>query len=1198
MNRYAKLLIVLCTVGSLGSGVVVADDSLRAGAAAVNVDPLKLPILRNGGFVARMVNRVEQSLYARSLVIENDSTRIAICVVDTCMIDRELCDRAKAMATRQTGIPSDRILISATHTHNAPSAMRCLGVPADPDYQHFLANKIAESISAAASQVRPAKAGWCVVDAPELTNPRRWIYLPHKMRHDPFGNLTVRAMMHPGHANPDTAGPSGPIDPDFTILSLRDQQGHPLAVLGNYSMHYFGASQISSDYTGKVCQLLEEEMNKRAGSIPAVAIMSQGTSGDLQHRDYSKPNVDGKVPFAAYCQKLASFAVDGLKQIKHRSDLPLAMAETQLTLGRRLPDQERLEWAKGIVEQIDDLPQDRPQVAAMEAFWIRDNPVAQLKLQAIRIGDFAIATLPNEVYGITGLKLKMQSPFPVTMNIELANGADGYIPPPEQHHLGGYTTWPARTAGLEAQAEPKIVSSLLGLLEDVSGKPRREMVDAVGDHGHKLRSRLPKAWWRMSAHSGDRIADASGNGFDGKLEPGYALFLPGPESGHQFTSTPRGNRAVHFAGGRMTTTDAAPSGDYSASFWFWNAMPEDARRVCGYVFSIGGPDSSHGDHLGISGTASEMPGRLLLYNGDAKKEERLGSAKVELHRWYHVLVTRNGPRVQVYLDGNVEPEIDCELTDTRPADAEVFVGGRGDAKFNFEGKVDEVAIFDEPLGAADAMTLGRVMSRPNEETAKVKHPNVLFIGVDDLRPELGCYGADYIHSPSIDRLASEGLLFKRAYCQWAVCMPSRASLLSGLRPNTFKGKANQFRKVVPDVVTMPQHFRNHGYFTQSFGKVFHGAWETAYVGDSYQDPLSWSAPRFVSSPQYYFSPRGIATAREIFATATPKFLFLGDAQRNVDDPDQWKQYFVRGLSTEAPDVSDDVPGDGIITEAALDRIRSLAESGGEQPFFLAVGFMKPHLPFVAPKRYWDLYKPSDLPPVEVSQPPSGAPRCALTGSGELHTYSDIQSTLTADQVRRLRHGYAACVSYIDAQVGRLLDELDALQLRDDTIVVLWSDHGYKLGDFGAWCKHTNFELDTHVPLIVSAPGKRQAARTDALVELVDLHPTLSELAGLPVHQGADGVSFAGVVNDARAHGEDAAFSQYPRGKVVGYTMRTADHRYTLWRNSETGAVEAVELYDYRDSPIERVNLAGDPAFADMEAAMRSRLLRQFGFSID
>ena len=486
---------------------------------------------------------------------------------------------------------------------------------------------------------------------------------------------------------------------------------------------------------------------------------------------------------------------------------------------------------------------------------------------------------------------------------------------------------------------------------------------------------------------------------------------------------------------------------------------------------------------------------------------------------------------------------------------------------------------------------------PDSAPGALRRPNVLFIGVDDLRPELSCYGANHIHSPNIDRIAMEGVLFERAYCQWAVCMPSRASMLSGLRPNSFQGKANAFRTVVPDVVTLPQHFKNHGYFTQSIGKIYHGSWKHTYVRDSFQDPVSWSVERWASSSQYYFSPEGIKIARQHFLTANPKSVFLGDAVRHPDDPDQWKNFFVRGLVTEAPEVSDDLPADGTTANAAIDRLRKLSSTPESPPFFLAVGFHKPHLPFIAPKKYWDLYDPGELPPVEVSSPPEGSPEFAIRrGPTELNQYLQKYpgGVVSPEMTRHLRHGYAACVSYVDAQIGRLLAELDAQGIRDQTIVVLWSDHGYKLGDLGSWAKHTNFELDTRVPLIVSAPGLAQRGRCDAVVELIDLHPTLSELAGLPIHPGAEGESFAGNVKDPEAVGQRAAFSQFPKGGFMGYSVRTATHRYTEWVDLRKGAkVMARELYHCEEAgDSERVNLADQPAYTGIQKELQTLLAAQ------
>ena len=416
-------------------------------------------------------------------------------------------------------------------------------------------------------------------------------------------------------------------------------------------------------------------------------------------------------------------------------------------------------------------------------------------------------------------------------------------------------------------------------------------------------------------------------------------------------------------------------------------------------------------------------------------------------------------------------------------------------------------------------------------------------------------------------------------------------MLSGLRPDTFSDNAF-FRKYVPHVVTLPQHFKNHGYFTQSFGKIFHGEWKTAYVREAFQDPVSWSEERWTPGPQYYFSPHGMAVAREVFATASPEYVFLRGATRDPHNPDQWKDFFVRGLATEAPDVPDNIPGDGQIADAAIARLRELSARRESMPFFLAVGFMKPHLPFVAPKKYWDMYNPADIPPVAYSDRPQGAPEFAVvSGANELNQYFEKTTGLVSpERTRHLRHGYAACVSYVDAQIGRLLDELDTLGIRDNTIVVLWSDHGFKLGDFGAWGKDTNFELDTRVPLIISAPGLSRGERSEAVVELVDLYPTLSELAGLPLHPGAEGESFAVNMRNPGVAGQDAAFSQTQKGELMGYSIRTASHRYTEWRDVQHGdKVVARELYEYGKDGIERLNVADRSEYSKIQQQLQERL---------
>lgn len=317
-------------------------------------------------------------------------------------------------------------------------------------------------------------------------------------------------------------------------------------------------------------------------------------------------------------------------------------------------------------------------------------------------------------------------------------------------------------------------------------------------------------------------------------------------------------------------------------------------------------------------------------------------------------------------------------------------------------------------------------------TTAASKPNILFIAVDDLRPELACYGQKHIHSPNIDRLAATGVLFEHAYCQYPVCNASRASLLTGLRPDSTGVSSNltQFRKHVPDVIALPQHFKNNGYATQAVGKIYHGSFEHAYVGRTYDDPLSWSLPHWYGLPQYYFTPRGIRVAREVYGN---------NFHKSGNDLDGWKSEFVQGLATEAPDVPDSTLYDGQVTDHAIDALDKLKA----ETFFLAVGYLRPHLPFVAPKKYWNLYKRADLSLPTPADPPPNAPAIALQRNVELRIqYTDMQNDpLRESQIRELRHGYYACVSYVDAQIGRLIDELTRLGLRDNTIIVLWGDHG-------------------------------------------------------------------------------------------------------------------------------------------------------------
>ena len=448
-------------------------------------------------------------------------------------------------------------------------------------------------------------------------------------------------------------------------------------------------------------------------------------------------------------------------------------------------------------------------------------------------------------------------------------------------------------------------------------------------------------------------------------------------------------------------------------------------------------------------------------------------------------------------------------------------------------------------------------------------PNVLFIAVDDLRPELACYGEAHIHSPNIDALAASGRLFRRAYCQQAVCNPSRTSLMTGMRPDSIgvTGNHSHFRSNHPDVLTLPQYFKQYGYHAAAIGKIYHGVFPdgaSITKWDTMGDPQSWSVPAVRFGPRYYYTEDGIAAAMQTYEQVY---------QPKNPAPDDWTKKLVFGPATESPDVSDNTLYDGKVADAAVATLREL--KGQKKPFFLAVGFIKPHSPYIAPKKYFDLYPDTKLPD-QVAFPSDG-PSFAGHRSAELRRYTDQPKVgeIPEENQRQVRQAYFACISYIDAQIGRVLDELDRSGLSQNTIVVLWGDHGYHLGEQGLWGKTTNFELDTRVPLIVRTPDMKDAGKpTSSLVELVDLYPTLAELAGLPLTQQLEGDSFAPLLNDPAATVKTAAFSQYPRGGgLMGYSMRTQTHRLTQWVQGGTNEIHETELYDYTEGLIETENIA-------------------------
>ena len=447
--------------------------------------------------------------------------------------------------------------------------------------------------------------------------------------------------------------------------------------------------------------------------------------------------------------------------------------------------------------------------------------------------------------------------------------------------------------------------------------------------------------------------------------------------------------------------------------------------------------------------------------------------------------------------------------------------------------------------------------------------NVLFIAIDDLQTQLGCYGDTSVLSPNIDRLAGRGLLFERAYCQQAICSPSRISMLSGLRPDStgIYGLTKMLKDELPEHITLPQHFKRNGYETVSIGKIYH---------HSKDDPKGWSTEPF----------RAMESSGYI--TAEGKRLVAVNVKENPAAK-------TKGPPTEMADVEDNVYSDGKLADFAVKELNRLKD----QPFFIAVGFRKPHLPFTAPKKYWDLYDPEKIKLADNPFRPKGATKYTMNNFGELRNYYGMvkgKDPVPDDVARHLLHGYAACVSFIDAQVGKILDELERLDLRDNTVVILWSDHGWKLGEHASWAKHTNFDIDARVPMIISAPGMKAAGRkTTALTELVDIYPTLSDLCGLPIPSNLEGHSYAPLLDDPDLEWKSAAFHQYPRDRdkpdkiVIGYAMRTQDYHYIEWKHIKSGKVQARELYDHRKDPDENVNVIDNPEYSSMVKKLAASL---------
>lgn len=463
-------------------------------------------------------------------------------------------------------------------------------------------------------------------------------------------------------------------------------------------------------------------------------------------------------------------------------------------------------------------------------------------------------------------------------------------------------------------------------------------------------------------------------------------------------------------------------------------------------------------------------------------------------------------------------------------------------------------------------------------------PNILFFCMDDLKTDLGCYGAD-LPTPNIDRLARSGTLFVHHYVQQAVCGPSRASMFSGLRPDTTKvwDLQHTCREECPQAFTMQEYFKKNGYQTAGSGKIMHG-----FKDD---DPPSWSIPYLDPALLPYAGGKVPAHHQQYQGEA----IHAAYAKLQASGIKKYKeqQEFMASLgakpSTECLDLPDDAYEDGALAVWGTQMLDRFAQEG--KPFFLTLGFNRPHLPFVAPRKYWDLFDRSTIELAAFREQAQDSPSYAYHNGGELRGYSDLsrQGDIPEEKQRELIHGYRACIAYVDAQIGKVLDKLAETGLDKNTIIVLWGDHGWHLGDHNIWCKHSTFEQATRSPLIIAAPQAGKPGNCRAPVESVDIFPTLCELAGLEIPAQLEGASLVPILQNPKAKVKEFALSQYPdhgRKGLMGYALRTERYRLVVWVPEavsqgaafDAKAIDSLQLYDYEKDPLETANLAGHPEY--------------------
>jgi len=441
-----------------------AEKIFRAGAFAADITPIKLPVIVNGGMQERLADKVVDHLHARCLVLDDGEQQAAIVVVDSCMVPSDILDHAKEMASKATGIPTSNMLIASTHTHSAPSVFGALGSDVDKEYAAFLPGQIAKGIVNAHKRLQPAEIGWAMSPEPKNVFIRRFLMKEGTGKTNLFsGTKNDRAQMNPGYKNKNVLEPIGVPDTDVWVLALRSPAGKPIALLANYGTHYAGAPALSADYFGVFCELMTNRLPKADEDF--VALMSNGTSGDTNCYDFRRPE-RRKFDRFTVAEDVAQAALKAYGKIEFQKWVPLVMHEEVISLRVRLADEAEVAKAKEYLKQFEGRkPKELDEIYARETVLMSElPPTRSLKLQALRLGDLGIGAIPNEVYSSTGLDIKKNSPLKATFVMELANGCFGYLSPPEQHKLGGYTCWRARSSCLEVDAEPKVRAKVLELL--------------------------------------------------------------------------------------------------------------------------------------------------------------------------------------------------------------------------------------------------------------------------------------------------------------------------------------------------------------------------------------------------------------------------------------------------------------------------------------------------------------------------------------------------------------------------------------------------------------------------------------------------------------------------------------------------------------------------------------------------------------